>query len=253
MHKHILVLDSGVGGFSVLNECRRLMPSEHFLYVTDTKNASYGNKSKKKLNKIALSTVNNFLKNYDIKLILLACNTLTATSINLLRKKINLPFVGVEPAIKKALEEGKNNILLLSTKATLKYNKKLIALKKQKLKNIYFVPLKNLAKKIDDNLQDLTKLQPYLNKLFKKYVKKNINSVVLGCTHYKFVTNELKTALKNIEITFFESSTAVAKRVQFLLSQANSLNTVGEGSTTVICTKRDENMEKKFVIYLKKQ
>ena len=251
MQEYILVIDSGVGGIGVLKECVALLPQEHFLYVADNLNVPYGNKTKEQLNKLSYNLILHYITNYKIKLILLACNTLTASSITYLRENFAVQFVGVEPAIKLAREKGKNNILLLSTFATLKYNKNLISLKQQNLENIYFLPLKNLAKQIDKNLKNLKLLQNKINKLLVPYVSKNINSVVLGCTHYLFVKDQIKTALKNENIIFFESSIFVANRVKFLLEQNNNTNQNDSGSITIHATKKNIKLKQKLSEYLK--
>jgi glutamate racemase len=251
MNKFVLVLDSGVGGISVLKECIKLMPNENFLYVADNKHAPYGNKTKRRLNKIALKNILYYTNNYNIKLILLACNTLTATSIEYLRRKTNYTYVGVEPAIKKAVEKGNKNILLISSNATLKHNKKL-HMYRQKLSNkTYFYPLKDLAKKIDDNLNDLNAVQPYLDKTFINYKNKNINSVVLGCTHYKFVKEQIKKALSK-NINFYESSVGTAKRVHYLLNKKNALKQFKQANILVFCTKKNLSLNKKLIYYLQK-
>jgi len=149
-----------------------------------------------------------------------------------------------------AKEHGQNNILVLSTNATLKYNQNLRLLKKKKPKNIFFVPLKHLAKKIDQNLKNLDALQGYINALFKKFDKKNIKSVVLGCTHYQFIKKQIKTALQNENIEFFESSVPVSRRVEFLLKQEDSLEQENKGSVTILCTKKDTLLEQKLRDYL---
>lgn len=247
MEEYVLVLDSGLGGISVLKECIKQMPNENFLYVADSKNASYGNKSQARLNKVILKTINNVLKSYKVKLILFACNTATATSIKFIRSKIKLDIVGIEPAIKPAMEKGSNNILLLATKATLKYNNNLIVLKSIKPKNVFFVPLKKMAKKIDNNLNNLCKLESYVNKVLKPYKLKNINSVVLGCTHYNFIKTHIIKSF-NKELLFFESNFATAKRVKFLLNQADNLKISGSKNIKIIST----NNKVKLVTKLKK-
>ena len=218
----ILVIDSGLGGISVLNECIKLMPHENFLYVADNKNASYGNKSKRKIEKQVLRLVERVVNKHKIKLVLFACNTITATAIEYVRSNINLPIVGIEPAIKPALNNQTNNILLLSTVATLKHNNLLIKIKEQNRSNVYFLPLKQMAKKIDKNLNNLININPYVNKVLKKYKNKNINSVVLGCTHYYYIKNAIKQALNSNEIDFFESNLGTAKRVKDLLNKSNN-------------------------------
>jgi len=248
--KYSLVLDSGVGGISILKECVKLLPNEHFLYVADNEHLPYGNKSRKNLNQIAYRLILKLVKEYPIKLILIACNTLTASSISYLRSKINLPFVGVEPAIKPAMLFGKGNILVLSTKATLKYNQNLKKIMQKKPKNIYFLTFSHLAQKIDENLKNLDVLEPYLTTLFLPYQNKNIQSVVLGCTHYQFIKKQICVALQNPKLNFFESSIPVAKRVESVLKEQELNQSDEVGSITILCTKKDVLFEQKLKEYL---
>ena len=242
----ILVLDSGVGGISVLKKCLHILPNEHFLYVADNKNVPYGNKNSKKLNKLSLKLIKKYLDDYSIKLILIACNTLTASSIEYLRKKVNIPFVGVEPAIKPALKTmGKT--LIISTNSTLKYNKNLRTLKKQNLKNIYFLPIKKLAPKIDENLNDLDILQPIINNIMRPYFNENINNIVLGCTHYVFIKKQIQMAFQNSNIIFFDGNEAVANRVKYLLENYELQNkNLEKGSVTIDLTKKDKKLFNKL-------
>lgn len=250
MKNYILVIDSGLGGVSLLNECIKKMPHEHFLYVADNKNSPYGNKTKNRLNKRVLKVLSFYLKTYNIKLILIACNTLTATSIAFFRKKINLPFVGVEPAIKPAVENKSGTILVLTTYATLQYNQKLQAYKNNK--KVFFLPLKKLAKKIDANLGELETIKPYICKLLKPYKHKNVGAVVLGCTHYLFIKKQIEECFNNT-ITFYETSEAVGNRVEYLLKEKENLLLSGEGSVVLQCTKQDKNFYNKLISYVYKK
>ncbi len=250
MERFVLVIDSGVGGISVLNQCIKLMPSENFLYVADTKNAPYGNKSKQSLQKTVLNLVKNYLEEYDIKLILFACNTITATTINFIRSKIKTDIVGIEPAIKPAVEYGDRHILLLSTVATLKHNKMLRKYKHKNLKGVHFLSLKYMAKHIDSNLEDLTKINSYVKRALTKYKKTSINSVVLGCTHYEYIKEHLKFALNNKDLQFFESNLGTARRVKQLLVTNNDLKKEGNGHIMLFETKAYEAMLNKLWNYI---
>ena len=101
--KNIVVVDSGLGGLNILNECKKVLPDINFIYVADSQNSPYGNKSKRKLLKIADLLVKNIINLYNPKIIVLACNTLTTVAIKHLREKYkDIYFIGTEPAIKPA-------------------------------------------------------------------------------------------------------------------------------------------------------
>lgn len=192
-------LDSGIGGVFVLKKFLELYPNNKIIYLADNKNIPFGNKSKKKLIKIAISDCKMLVeKNCDI--IVFACNTLTAAAIDACRKIFpNLTFVGIEPAIIPASKTPGKSLVLL-TNATFKYSK--LIRKHRRDKNLEFSPQKNLAKDIE-----LGRV-----KNLKKYFKnKNFSSVVLGCTHYNLLKNEISSYL-NVN-NFFEASVGVARRI----------------------------------------
>ena len=210
----ICVIDSGVGGLCVLNECVRLLPNYDFLYIADNKNSPYGNKSKNEIDTIITNIVLKIHKATGIIFFVLACNTVTATSINVLRKMFpNLIFIGIEPAIKPSTKNNEKT-LVLSTVGTFKYSN--LIKKYLNNSNMIFLPQKNLAKQIDDNLDNLWNIYKHLEKNFKEFTTKNIKNIVLGCTHYFFIKEQL-SALFPLA-TFYESSQGVAKRLKDLVN-----------------------------------
>lgn len=189
--KNILVIDSGNGGLYTLKILKKFLPNENFIFVQDERNCPYGNKSKNKLKKISKKLIDFLLNNYDIKLIILACNTLSSVALNYLKKCFSLvPIVPIFPVIKLF----KTNTLILCTNATKKY---CTALKKaRKNPKVKICGFSHLAKKIDENIENLSVLQPFLNKKLKKYAKMNIRQVVLGCTHYNLIKQQIQKALQ---------------------------------------------------------
>lgn len=212
--KNVLLIDSGSGGVNILKECVKICPYCNYLLFCDHKNLPYGAKSKKELVEITeknLLKIGNFFK-FDI--VIFACNTLTATVIDEMREKFcDIDFIGTVPAIKPALTEFKErDILLIATKTTLE-NNKLIA--KYKDSEIKFKALNKLAPLIDENLDEIEKIYPYL----KKELKGNFKAIVLGCTHYMAVENLLKDIYKDAKI--FDSSNGVARRLLSFVQERN--------------------------------
>lgn len=206
MRNVIAVVDSGLGGKNILNACKSLLPNEEFVYYADVKNAPYGNKSKKELLKIAENLVQYIIDIFDPKIIVLGCNTLTAVTIKYLREKFyNRIFVGAEPAIKPALKKyNKNEVVLFATKNTCKY-----------YKNIKKIYIKNLPKLIDENINNLSSINPILIQHFLKNKYKKIKAIILGCTHFIYLKDNLKTILGK-DIEFFDNSDGVARQVKRL-------------------------------------
>lgn len=187
---YILVLDSGNGGMFTLNKLRKVLPNENFIFLKDDVNCPYGKKRKNALKKISKKIIDYVIKNYNIKAIVLACNTLSACVFDFLKKQFcNYPILKVEPRLPKIKEK----YLILCTNATKKYNKNIKFVKK--LKNVYLCSFCDLAKKIDENMQNLSILEPFLMEKLKKYAKLKIDRVVLGCTHYNYIKPQISKSL----------------------------------------------------------
>lgn len=237
MNKKIGIFDSGIGGLTTLKEIRKILPYEDFIYYADSKNNPFGEKSKAKLNIIVHNIVNELLK-HNVKLIVIACNTITTKFINILRKDYpNILFVGVEPAIKVACDNNYKNILLMATPNTIssKRTEELIINNKKENQNIYLLPCTGLASAIENNNKN--KIDEILNNNLNKYKTYNIDSIVLGCTHYPIIKNKIQKYFPNSKI--IDGNVGTAKRVKYLLEENNLLNNKKEkGNIKFIQTKR---------------
>ena len=234
--KKIIVIDSGVGGLHILKECQELMPHINFIYVADTFNSPYGEKSKKQLKDISLNLLKNLEKTYNPIAFVIACNTLTVNCVKYLRQHIKTQIFGIEPALKQAKINGGETILF-ATKQTIKQysklNKKIVRQLKQEYKNqglifknydkVYKLYIPNLPSLIDNNIENLNQIRPILEKRFAKYDFKNINNLVLGCTHFI----ALKPLLKEIigrDVEIFDGAKAVANHTySVLISNKDSI------------------------------
>ena len=216
----ILVFDSGNGGKHTMEQIRAYLPHENYILFMDKTNCPYGNKSKHKLKKIVTKTIKKVVQKYDVKLVVIACNTISSMFGTYLQKTFyETPFVFVLPIVESHILHKPT--LILSTKNTAKYNKNLKIYKKRK--NVYVYGFSNLAKMIDDSDGDCEKLQPYLDKKLKKYVNKNIQNVVLGCTHFNYIKEQISTAIKS-QVSFYENSKNVCIKVKDILVAAGKFS-----------------------------
>lgn len=213
----ICFMDSGIGGLNVYNAFVNQSKHKHLvdeiIYFADYQNSPYGAKTKEELCDIMIQNVNNLYNKYKCNFFVIACNTATACCIEKLRKSfLNFVFVGIEPAVKKAKEaEGKT--LVMSTSATYHYSKLLHKYRDDK--DIYFLPLTNLSSIIDKYYDNQKKLNEVLESKLKYFKDKNIQNVVLGCTHYVYLKNVIS---KNLgKVSFFDSAGGVVKRIDQLL------------------------------------
>ena len=210
------IFDSGIGGTSIWREIHQLLPDEKTIYLADSKNAPYGQKSKQEI--IALSMKNtDLLLKMHCKLIVVACNTATTNAIRELRAKYDVPFIGIEPAIKPAATHSQTQTIgILATQGTLiseLFNK--AAQKFQSTKIIEQVGhgLVQLIESGQINSPEMTKL---LESYLKPMIEANIDYLVLGCSHYPYLIPQIKKILPD-HIRIIDSGEAVARQTQNLL------------------------------------
>ena len=224
-NKPIGIFDSGIGGTSIWAEIHQLLPDEKTIYLADSKNAPYGQKTKAEI--IALSCKNTeFLLNMDCKLIVVACNTATTNAIQELRAKYNVPFIGIEPAIKPAATHSKTQTIgILATQGTL--NSELFNKNAEKFHNTKIIEqvghgLVQLIEKGEINSPEMTKLlRSYLNPM----IEANIDYLVLGCSHYPYLIPQIKRILP-AHIQIIDSGEAVARQTQNVLKEKVGLSNI---------------------------
>lgn len=221
------LFDSGVGGTSIWKEVHALLPNESTIYLADNKNAPYGQKSQEEI--VALSKKNTeFLLNNNCKLIIVACNTATTNAIKILRAAYDVPFIGIEPAIKPAALHSKTHkIGILATQGTL--NSELfhqtVALYSdvKVVEQIGF----DLVKLIENGEMNSAKTTQLLKEYLLPMVAQDIDYLVLGCTHYPYLIPQIKKIIPN-HIKIIDSGEAVAKQTKHILEINNLFNTSKE-------------------------
>lgn len=229
------LFDSGIGGTSIWKEVHALMPFENTIYLADSKNAPYGLKSKEEI--ITLSCKNTeFLLNNNCKIIVVACNTATTNAIKELRAKYKVPFIGIEPAIKPAALQTKTQTIgILATKGTL--NSELFH------QSVANHPDVKIIEQIGHGLVQLIENgdinSPEMEELLKSYlnpmVEKNIDYLVLGCSHYPYLIPQIKKIIPE-HIKIIDSGEAVAKQTQKILEQNHLLNHSKQKSSQIFYT-----------------
>tara|TARA_B100001287_G_scaffold72216_1_gene59788 strand:- start:9333 stop:10109 length:777 start_codon:yes stop_codon:yes gene_type:complete len=214
MNKPIGIFDSGIGGISILNRLVNLLPLEDFIYLADNKNCPYGNKSKDRIWKLSLKNCEKLI-DLNCKLIIVACNTATTNSINKLRSKISIPIIGIEPGLKPAIRYSRTNkIGVLATEKTLKSKLFHETLSKNKIDNleIYEQIGYDLVQKIENGVTNSFEFTKILRTYLNPMIKNKIDCLILGCTHYHFLTDNIKKIVpKNIKL--IDTITPVANNV----------------------------------------
>ncbi|WP_409417453.1 glutamate racemase [Flavobacterium sp. PS2] len=217
------VFDSGIGGTSIWTAIHQLLPNEKTIYLADTKNAPYGQKTKQEIVDLSKKNV-DFLLDMGCKLIVVACNTATTNAIKELREQYTVPFIGIEPAIKPAATNSKTQTIgILATQGTLNselFNKATEMYQDTKIIEQVGHGLVQLIENGDLNSPEMAQL---LESYLRPMIEANIDYLVLGCSHYPYLIPQIKKILPE-HIHIIDSGEAVAKQTQNILREKTGFN-----------------------------
>ena len=188
--------DSGIGGLSVLHHALKVFPNEQFLFFADKKHVPYGEKTSEQVLEYTSEAVEFMIEN-DVKAIVIACNTATSVAITTLREKYDLPIIGMEPAVKKALDENDTmRVLVCATPITVR-GKKLKQLI-ERVDNHHLVdllPLPQLVRFAETGEFDSKAVTSYLSEELSRFDLTKESSLVLGCTHFNYFKDSFRKLL----------------------------------------------------------
>lgn len=229
------IFDSGVGGLSVLQHIHQLLPLENLLYVADSGHAPYGCKDESYIEQRS-RVITEHLLAQGAKTIVIACNTATASIIEKFRQQYGIPFIGVEPGIKPALAKTKNNnIGVMATAGTLsseRYNE--LSQRFAASVNLYHQACPELADQVEAGLLDAPETIHLLEKYLSSLVAKQVDTIVLGCTHYSFLRGQIQKMI-NDSIHLVDTSHAIAEQLVRVLAQ-EALKKTSEGGSIAYFT-----------------
>ncbi len=177
---YIAVLDSGIGGISVLRDLINVMPNENYIYLGDNENVPYGQKNERELLDLTMENLTN-LNGYFLKAIVLGCNTLSLLIRDKLEYYVKTKVFGVYPPVESELLKGNNTLLLATSSSAKKFSQS---------KNLTVMGLTDLAKNIENNAFSLDKISIY-DHFPQKAQNKRFDTIILGCTHYEFIKNKI--------------------------------------------------------------
>ncbi len=221
--------DSGIGGLTVLSEAVRIMPHENFIYYADTLHVPYGTKPKEEVKRYIFDAV-SFLTGQGIKALVIACNTATIIAINDLREKYSFPIIGIEPAVKPAVENNLNNekrVLVLATPLALKEEKfKSLVVRVDKKNLVDVLPAPELVEFAESFMFDEKVIIPYFIEKLSCFNIESYGTVVLGCTHFPLFKGILRKVLpSNIEI--IDGSIGTINRLKSVMEELDIINKSG--------------------------
>ncbi|KPU42754.1 glutamate racemase 2 [Oxobacter pfennigii] len=215
------VFDSGHGGVTVLREALLMLPQEDYIYFADTLHVPYGEKSKEELKEYIMDAV-DFLRNKGIKALIVACNTATSVAIKELRQKYDFPIIGMEPAVKPAIQNGGGKrVMVFATPLTLKEEKFHHLITQVDKNNIVdYLALPELVTFAENLEFSEGAIIPYLREKLSIFDISQYSTVVLGCTHFPLFKDSFEKVFSQAT-KIIDGSHGTVKRLIDVLEENN--------------------------------
>lgn len=235
----IAIFDSGIGGISVLDEALRHLPSENFIYFADSLHVPYGTKTKEQVVGHVVDAVESLLP-YGIKALVVACNTATSIAIEELRRRYDFIVIGMEPAVKPALEtsnQAGQRVLVLATPLTLKEEKfRRLVTGLDRRHSVDALPLPELVQYCESFQFDEDVIVPYFESKFAPYDWSRYGVIVLGCTHYSFYSNVLRKMVPG-HIDIIDGNAGTVRHLKHQLEKHDRLGKSGDSDILFLSSK----------------
>lgn len=235
------IFDSGVGGITVLKEIKNKLPKENIIYLGDTQNFPYGNKSKEEIIKFSIENVNKLLKK-DVKIIVIACGTATSQALGVLKEKFDIPIIGIiEPTVKYIKSKNYQKVGVIATDGTIKngaWERKL----KEQIPNIHVVnkacPM--LATIAEEGKAKSEEGRIVIQEYMKPFKEQKINRIILGCTHFPIYEQIIRDEF-NFEIELINTGKTVSDELEKQLKKLNlENNDKNIGTIDIYLTKKEK-------------
>lgn len=214
------IFDSGMGGLSVWNQVRKLLPEESVVYLADGKHCPYGERSREEIASLTRRAVVELVAR-GVKLVVVACNTATAMVIESLREEFDIPFVGMEPAVKPAaLATRSGTIGILATRAALAGDLfRATSAKYSSEVEILTAVGEGFVEAVEQGNEESEQTLEQVRKVLEPLIERGADQIVLGCTHYPFLERALREVVAGRDVTLVNPAPAVARRVEWLLER----------------------------------
>ncbi|MFI3285286.1 MAG: glutamate racemase [Rikenellaceae bacterium] len=222
-NRAIGVYDSGMGGITLWRAIRTFLPNESMIYLGDGANCPYGDKSSEEITTLAFQAVQTLIDK-GCKMVVVACNTATSAAISALRLKFpQIPFVGMEPAIKPACKSTKSGVVaVLATKRSLESDLFAATLSKYAAEiKVIKVIGEGFVDIVENGQEKSEKAFELVKPIVEMIASKGADKIVLGCTHYPFLTSQFIRAIDGRHIDIVEPSSAIVKQIAKLLEEFN--------------------------------
>lgn len=217
---NIVFFDSGIGGLTVLREASRTLPNESYVYYADTRHVPYGTHTKEEVFGFVASCIDEILAEHPVKAIVIACNTATSVAIEPLRARYPFPIIGMEPAVKPALQavrESRRKVLVTATPLTLKEEKfRRLVGSLEAPEHIDSLALPGLVRLAEDGRFDGPEAIAYLQEQFVRYDWRSYGAIVLGCTHFVFFRDTIRRLLPD-HVAIMDGNTGTVRQMMRVL------------------------------------
>lgn len=242
-NKAIGVFDSGVGGLTVLAEIRNILPNENIIYLGDTKNFPYGSRSKEEIIEFATQNVETLIKK-QVKVIVIACGTVTSQALDILKEKFDIPIIGIiEPTVEYIENQKYQEVGVIATEGTIRsgaWEQKL----KEKMPEIMVTnkacPM--LATIAEEGKARSLEGRAAIKEYMKPFKEKHINKIILGCTHYPIYEKIIREELE-YEVELINTGVTVSKYLQKYFEEHNLKNEEKNRTEKIYLTKPEKEFE----------
>lgn len=236
------VFDSGVGGLSVVREIRRRLPAEDIVYFADSANCPYGGRPLDEIRALSLRVARELLRR-GAKAIVVACNSASGAALESLRETLDVPVVGLEPALKPAVERSRRGrVGVMATSATLGSDR-FDRLTRAYAGDVRLVPqaCPGLVELVEEGEVDGPRVEAELREILAPLLEADVDTVVLGCTHYPFLREPISRVLgSGVEV--LDSGEAVARQVERVLRDSHALAQNGPGTLRILTSGESEQV-----------
>lgn len=241
------IFDAGVGGLSVARSVRAALPCEDIIYLADSINAPYGAKSVEFIQTRAFK-ISEFLIQHDVKMIVVACNTATVSTVKMLRHKFNIPIVGAEPGVKPAVSKTKSGkVCVMATTRTVE-SASLSDLIQRYSGETKIIPqaCPGLVELIEDMKHETSEMHDFLENLTAPLIAQDVDTFVMGCTHYAFIVPMLRKIVGD-NINIITTHDAIAKQVVHRLAVDGLTSDEADLGQEVFWTNKKALIESKLI------
>lgn len=228
------IFDSGIGGLSVFREIRKILPDQSYVYYSDNAHCPYGEKTREYIIDRARK-ITGFLLSEGCEIIVVACNTATAAAISTLREEFPVRFIGMEPAIKPAAQKTRTGVVgVLATAGTLKATKYIDSRAKwaQKVRIVEHIG-QGFVELVESGITDGPEAEGTVRPSLRPLLDEGADMIVLGCTHYPFLTRTISKLAKEItperEVTIIDPAPAVARHLAEVMNEEGLPESAPEG------------------------